>query len=90
MPPMGVQFRGKQGQREYATQALGNLVQVSSDSRNEVIHELLSARHRTSDPRKFLHIDRALTAVSVDETNRESDEADLGMAILMFRLQTRD
>jgi len=73
----------------HAANALSLIALACTEYRSQVTNELISARHRVDDPRKRQRVGRALSDMNGDEDDTESQEA-VGMAILMFRLHTRD
>ena len=65
--------------------ALFRIAKAGDDKRSEVTHQLICARHRCEDPQKEVRVSRVLS-----ELNSEENETAMGLAILMFRLHTRD
>ena len=75
---------------EAATKALSELAKVSTDSYDEVKHELICARHAHTHGTKInLRVERAIHGMKAADDNDCIHEQGLGMSILFFRLNTR-
>ena len=79
---------------EAAAKALGNLGHVDDDKRGEITHLLINARHHATDLKRQARCGRALDDMNADTTDGVGDDSKsqeaVGMAILLFRLHTRD
>ena len=72
-----------------AANALIQIAGVDADYKTEVTHALITARHWAIDATKEKIAANALTTLSADTDDPESNAA-VGFAILLFKLHTRD
>ena len=75
---------------EAAAKALGELAKMNNEAREDVTHELISARHAAVDKATSLRVAKALSSVNTDTDNPGGAQKALGFSILFFRMHTRD
>ena len=79
---------GTESASDFALRALEHVANVSAEARGEVTHQLIGVRQRAGSEKRRAKAAAALE-MNTDLDSVESQEA-VGMAILLFRLHSRD
>ena len=74
-----------------SARALAEIANVSPEVRSTVTHTLINARHNATDPKVVVRIVKALDGMESEGGDQDDmSQQAVGLAILMFRIHTRD
>ena len=85
---------GTEHSGDFAARTLGYLADVNAERRGEITHQLIHARHHATDLKRGRRAGKALDDMNASAFDGIGDDTEaqeaVGMAILLFRLHTRD